>query len=391
MSTAKPLHILRQWITEGKKIDDSQPGFLKVGDVSLDLNLTTEYISKRGKGEPYTLLQVWFLLQNESLKYADFVAASKQKGIQNVLYQDKSLIVEWLQGLRTKVEGILDDEPEPESQTQPAESQEIDIAPTQAAPEAHTEEQPEPEPTQIEVAVEPEVDITEKGPTVEFDRLRPIDSCLLCLKDFSSMIEQTSIFDREDKIALMRRPRSDDQISASEGSWVQADNSAVSEGRFKNYIIIVPRSTKCTVNNTNIFKFLSDSVWAPPKLNESLKYKLLTHTHSVTMRTYLYDVVADESLMKDDDWNRVVAVFLIGKKWQIKTFKPNDQRKLFEKVLGIYVGFDDAPLPEDIQKWMVKDFRINKTRRTNDAQVVQNIWHEIEEATDALKKRRKEK
>ncbi|KAH0793811.1 protein CDC73 [Histomonas meleagridis] len=390
MSTDKPLHILRQWIKDGRQIDESQPGFLKVDNVSLDLNLPTEYISKRGKGEPYTLLQVWFLLQNENMKYADFVTASKQQGIQNVLYQDKTYILDWLRGKFAKVDGIIDEEPEPESQSKPPTTQEETAAiPAVQAQETQHEEQPEPEQSQIEVAVEQEVDIIDKGPTVEFDRLRPIDSCILCNKDFSSMIEQTNIFDREDKIKPQQQI-SNPIFNPRDDSWIN-QQGAVPEGKFKNYIILVTRSTKSTINNTNIVTFLTKNVWEPPKLNENLTHQRLSHMHSVTMQRYQYDIVADESLMKDDDWNRVVAVFLLGKKWQIKNFKPNDQRQLFEKVLGIYVGFDDAPLPEDIQKWVVKDFRINKTRRTNDAQVVQNIWHEIEEATEALKKRRKEK
>lgn len=206
------------------------------------------------------------------------------------------------------------------------------------------------------------------------------------MDDFSVMINQTNKFELEDK------NKSAQELSSKMG--VEDDTWKVlqKEGKFKNYIILVPRSNKPSIiNNTNIFRFLNENVWEPPHQDPNLKHKTIVHTHSVSTRTYKYDIVADESLLRDDDWNKVVAVFLLGKKWQIKDFKPNDQRELFKNVLGVYVGFDDAPVPEEIQKWRIKKYQLNKERRSDDSRVVQNIWHDIEESTDALKKKRKEK
>ncbi|KAH0796066.1 PAF1 complex protein [Histomonas meleagridis] len=114
-STEKPLHILRDWINEGKLIDAREPGFIKVDNACLDLNLPTEYRSKKGKSEPYTLEQIWFLLINDNIKFPDYVAASKEKGIKNVLYQDREQILGWLKGKFATVKGIVEEKPVPNS------------------------------------------------------------------------------------------------------------------------------------------------------------------------------------------------------------------------------------------------------------------------------------
>ena len=206
------------------------------------------------------------------------------------------------------------------------------------------------------------------------------------MDDFSVMINQTNKFELEDK------NKSAQELSSKMGVEDDTWKAHQKEGKFKNYIILVPRSIKPSiVNNTNVFKFLNENVQEQPYEDANLKYKSIVHTHSVNARTCVYDIVADESLLRDDDWNRVVAVFLLDKKWQIKNFNQNDQRDLFKNILGVYVGFDDAPVPEEIQGWRIKKYQLNKERRSDDSRVVQNIWHDIEESTDALRKRRKEK
>jgi parafibromin len=100
-----------------------------------------------------------------------------------------------------------------------------------------------------------------------------------------------------------------------------------------------------------------------------------------------YDIVANERLMKPDDWNFVVAVFLIGANWQVRTYVPSDPAALLSKVMGVFVGWDHEPLPQSIARWKVKEYKINKNARHGDYQVVQALWHDIEDATATLKKK----
>jgi hypothetical protein len=87
------------------------------------------------------------------------------------------------------------------------------------------------------------------------------------------------------------------------------------------------------------------------------------------------------------DWEHIVAVFLIGSKRQVRNYQPQDPFALLGKVLGIYVGWADEPLPPDISRWKLKEFHINKSSRHGDSMVVCSIWQVIEDATAALKKK----
>jgi parafibromin len=163
-----------------------------------------------------------------------------------------------------------------------------------------------------------------------------------------------------------------------------------SQSRFQNLIILVSPSTKSRINNPNVEKFLNEGVWTPPTIDTNKEYFSVLHRHTITQHQQKYDVVANEELLKPDDWAKVVAVFLIGAKWQIKRYVPNDPPTLLSKVLGIYVGWDNEQLPDDIAKWNVKAFKINQTQRHADFQVAQHIWQAIEEMTTLVKKRKPE-
>jgi hypothetical protein len=62
-----PLHLFRSWIRDGSRIDESQPGYLRVGDAKLAMSDPTEYCRMRGTGEPYSLEAVWFLYNCQSM------------------------------------------------------------------------------------------------------------------------------------------------------------------------------------------------------------------------------------------------------------------------------------------------------------------------------------
>ena len=73
--------------------------------------------------------------------------------------------------------------------------------------------------------------------------------------DFSVMINQTNKFELEDK------NKSAQELSSKMGVEDDTWKAHQKEGKFKNYIILVPRSIKPSiVNNTNVFKFLNENV-----------------------------------------------------------------------------------------------------------------------------------
>jgi parafibromin len=229
------------------------------------------------------------------------------------------------------------------------------------------------------------------GEEVQFERIRPLDSVILCPVSFSDIWAKNDMIVQQDR----RRPPTGGTGDPNRGgprgvlddSFIHPDLITAPKRQFHNMIILVSKSTKCRINNTNIEKFLNENEWTPPFEDSQRDHFTLTHRHSISMNSMVYDIVANEKLLMPADWEHVVAIFLIGYKWQLRNYQPQDPFALLAKVLGIYVGWADEPLPPDIARWKLKEFHINKSSRHGDSMVVHGIWQAIEDATAALKKK----
>lgn len=393
--TNQPLHIIRKWIAEGHFNDiQATSTDLSYDGVVLPLDLDTEFHPKKQtKVSTYTVGQIWMVLQHKDSKFTDYIADCKKNGLQNVLFTDKKPITEWLFGLKQSIEGIADDVEEP---TKPAETQQPSTD-SKASEEQKIENRPAAPallPDEEETTTGPVIKINLestpapqifKAPEVEYERIRTIDSMLICPFDFSTMLTKNEVFKKYENNTKLRSRDDRQELNGYQ------DDSIINQQRksqFQNYIILVSRATSGCINNSNIEEFLNKSQWVPPREMPEKKRFVIDHEHSEKMRRLKYDVVADESLLSDNDWNKVVAIFIIGKKWQIRTYKPNVPQDLFDKVLGIYVGWDSEDIPAEIKTWRIQKCLINKKSRHNDPQKVGLIWRDIEEATERLKKRR---
>lgn len=95
---------------------------------------------------------------------------------------------------------------------------------------------------------------------------------------------------------------------------------------------------------------------------------------------------------KPDYWNRVVAVFTTGQAWQFKGYKWAQPQDLFNKVLGVYVGWRNEVVPDAVRGWGrgvlpvgVEYWREGQGvgerdvgARWRDREVVEEIWSAIE-------------
>lgn len=375
------LHRIRQAIREGEAIDDSTEGMLKIGSNTYAMTDLTEYTGRKGQGA-YDLDSIWFMYQNGQTGYSDYMRATGKTGKRMVLLNERRDLLSWLNGKIDRIDGIKEEvsvdepvpEPEPEPEPEPVEEEVVE----------QDEQEPEPAPIEVEAPV-----FVDRGPIVEYERIRPLDSVILGTHDFSDVLTMHERFQRE----RQSEPRYNDARADATGeqSFIFPTRGPTQQkGKFSDkdtYIILVSRSNKSRINNTNIESFLKDSQWVPPKVDATQRPFKLIHRHSVTMHAFTYNIVANEDLLEGGDWDRVVAVFLTGQQWQIKKYKPNDPALLFQRMLGIYVGWDNETRPQEIANWRVKEVKINMAKRHGDPQAVANIWHDIEDATTTLKKR----
>ena len=94
-----------------------------------------------------------------------------------------------------------------------------------------------------------------------------------------------------------------------------------------------------------------------------------------------YEVVDNTSKFTPADWERVIAIFTIGKLWQFKAYPYKEDRiaDMFQKHCGIYIRLGTEKIPQDtIAKWKVKIISVSKSHRHTDAATIKEFWDAID-------------
>ncbi|EAX97297.1 hypothetical protein TVAG_123470 [Trichomonas vaginalis G3] len=375
MSSLGPLQLLRKWIEEHKTIDDSDPGFISVDGEKIDLESEANYTPK--KGSKLSMRTVYLSLTTD--RFVDYVKQCQAAKINFMNFPDYKAITSYLHSKSDVLEGLITDNKEEEAQ--PAEEQQVPVAPvveTQVPQPVQQEVRPEPVVVESSQTNKIHDDFQKRasektGEQVEYDILRPIDSVLLNEKDFSEMITHTN------SIVNYQQQNRDNQYDSSASSLIDANQSRI----FKKPIILVPKTSQCALNNTNIKQFLVENIWSEPDEGGENHF-VINHPHTVTGKIIDFDVVADPKLLKLEDWKYVVAIFISGFKWELNDFHADDDNrqhdvsKLFQRYLGIYVCFDNDQNYSTVQNWKVKIYQISHAQSFLQSQVANKIWQEIE-------------
>lgn len=102
-------------------------------------------------------------------------------------------------------------------------------------------------------------------------------------------------------------------------------------------IILVPSAFSTLITIYNVKEFLEDGVFIPTdvKVNQmkSVKPDCVTVQKKFSRDRVVtaYEVRDKPSALKPEDWDRVVAVFVLGKEWQFKDWPFKDHVEIFNK------------------------------------------------------------
>jgi hypothetical protein len=149
-------------------------------------------------------------------------------------------------------------------------------------------------------------------------------------------------------------------------------------------IIMVPPGLGAIINSRNVADFLGQQRYVPVNsdtapVQRSFDRKV-TRSGGVAA-TQRVQIEHDPKQLSREDWSRVVAVIVLGKKWQFKSWpQPNEVVDILSRVLGVHVRFDDASVEQTIQQWNVKRLTINRTQRHLDPVAVRKFWGFFDEA-----------
>uniref|UniRef100_A0A1I8B737 Parafibromin n=1 Tax=Meloidogyne hapla TaxID=6305 RepID=A0A1I8B737_MELHA len=104
--------------------------------------------------------------------------------------------------------------------------------------------------------------------------------------------------------------------------------------------------------------------------------------------TVPYRVVDNPTRLKDDEWERIVAVFVQGPAWQFKGWKWNGNPvEIFSNVAAFHLKFEEQKMDPNVAKWRFSKYfvftfkifsvnvlQLSRTKRHLDRAILQRFW-----------------
>uniref|UniRef100_A0AC35TK76 CDC73_C domain-containing protein n=1 Tax=Rhabditophanes sp. KR3021 TaxID=114890 RepID=A0AC35TK76_9BILA len=147
-------------------------------------------------------------------------------------------------------------------------------------------------------------------------------------------------------------------------------------------IIIIPGSASSLITMFNATDILQDLTF---KTSEEKRKEMKRPNETVVHRTkengevIPYKIVDNPTKFNDDEWDRVVAVFVQGPAWQFKNWRWNgDPVNIFSNVLGYHLKFDTDKPDVHIKQWSVNILDLSKTKRHLDKACLLKFWSTLD-------------
>ncbi|KAI4345656.1 hypothetical protein L6164_012756 [Bauhinia variegata] len=373
-----PLSALRDFTIRGE-LDKvvRYNGEYRFGDeYSFPCSAETAYRS--AKGNRYTLETLVHYIKNHHLKHTDYIQNTVALGIPSVPFPDRKPLLEYLQGKIASTDSI---EYRPEE-------------PAFAPNRANTDFAADPD--------ENKLDFMSMIRAIE-KPLKDRESLLICKnRDFHSVMlaatkreeERQRLESQQRKDGLVAKSRLmgaderglgfGDDLDANPKPKMHLKGSKIGEGV---PIILVPSAFQTLITIYNVKEFLEDGVYIPTDVK--VKQMNGVRPDCVTVQKKLsrdrvvtaYEVRDKPSTLKADDWDRVVAVFVLGKEWQFKDWPFKDHVEIFNKIVGFYMRFEDDSIEsaKNVKQWNVKIISISKNKRHQDRAAALEVWDRLEE------------
>ena len=102
-----PLGLLRNCLVESKPIRSTDEDLIFAEDVVVSKDALTNYRSKKGTDEFYTLGAIWFCIVTKDLSYTDYLSKCAEQGVPRVSLIDRKPLITYVTG-ETDVMPYLD-------------------------------------------------------------------------------------------------------------------------------------------------------------------------------------------------------------------------------------------------------------------------------------------
>ncbi|KAF8016761.1 hypothetical protein BT93_H2094 [Corymbia citriodora subsp. variegata] len=395
-----PLSALRDFTMRGDldKVVRVGDEFRFGSDYSFPCAAETAYRSKQGN--LYTLETLLFFVTHHHLKHTDYIQSARLHHLPTVTFIDRKPLLDYLQGKISSSDAI---------QLFPSSSSSVAAAAAVADVAV-----PDHAATPAAFAAEPEGEAEEDAAAVDVMTLiraveRPLkdrEAILECKnRDFYSVLvastrreeERQRIESQQRKDGLVAKSRLmgaedrglgfGDELGFGDPAIkpkLNLKGSKIGEGV---PIILVPSAFQTLITIHNVKEFLEDGIFIPtdvkakqmkgPKPDCVTVQKKFSRDRVVTA----YEVRDKPSALKPEDWDRVVAVFVLGKEWQFKDWPFKDHVEIFNKIIGFFMRFEDDSVESAkiVKQWNVKIISISKNKRHQDRAAALEVWEKLED------------
>ncbi|XP_054272349.1 parafibromin [Macrosteles quadrilineatus] len=95
--------------------------------------------------------------------------------------------------------------------------------------------------------------------------------------------------------------------------------------------------------------------------------------------TVPYRVIDNPQKLTLGDWDRVVAVFVMGPAWQFKGWPwDGNPVDIFSKICGFHLKYDEMKLDKNVEGWAVSVIQLSRTKRHLDRAALMVFWERLD-------------
>ncbi|EDW80718.1 uncharacterized protein Dwil_GK11679 [Drosophila willistoni] len=147
-------------------------------------------------------------------------------------------------------------------------------------------------------------------------------------------------------------------------------------------IIIIPSANTSLITMLNVKDILQELRYlstAEKKMAGCQRDTEVLLQRKRNNQTVSYRVIDNPIKLNQQDWQRVVAVFVMGPQWQFKGWPwDGNPVEIFSKICAFHLCFSELKLDANVERWSVTLLRLSQNKRHLDRAVLSKFWETLD-------------
>lgn len=148
-------------------------------------------------------------------------------------------------------------------------------------------------------------------------------------------------------------------------------------------IIVIPSATTSLITMYNAKEILQDlrfvTTEEKKQTGEKRANEVLLQRRKEGGLTVPYRVIDNPGKLTQQDWDRVVAVFVMGPAWQFKGWPWNGNPvEIFSKICAFHLKYDEMRIDTNVARWNVVVMELSRSKRHLDRATLMVFWEKLD-------------